>query len=66
MTNLKSCPFCGCKMQLVERGTNMYYEHPENNCFLSYADSEYERVWFSATDKKAIGDWNTRIRGDVK
>lgn len=60
MAELLPCPFCGCKMQLVEKGTNMYYEHPDNDCFLASADSEYGCVWFDATDNKSRADWNRR------
>lgn len=65
MSILKPCPFCGCKMELVEKGTNMYYEHPDNNCFLAYADSEYGCVWINANDNKAIADWNERVGGVI-
>lgn len=58
MNKLKPCPFCGCNLTLSKTGTE--YEHPDNNCFLSFADSEYGCVWFPVRDMESIEAWNRR------
>ncbi len=60
MAELKPCLFCGENLILKHYNSGSYYEHPDNNCFLASADSEYGSVWISKKDKSGIEAWNTR------
>ena len=57
---LKPCPFCGEKLNIVKFRSGVYYEHPENDCFLASADSEYGAVWISVEDTEGVEAWERR------
>lgn len=57
---LKPCPFCGCELELRHYSLHSQYEHPENDCVLANADSEYVPLWIDCEDKKGIEAWNRR------
>ena len=58
---LKPCPFCGEKLFIDENRSLREYQHPNNDCFLAEADSEYGAIWIDTNDKDSIKKWNTRV-----
>ena len=61
MTELKPCPFCG--EQLV-RDIDGNFEHPNNDCILSWLDSEFGAIFF-ANNEEDIAAWNRRAYDDA-
>lgn len=59
MAKLKPCPFCGAELLAKGVGRDVLYKHPENDCFLAVADTEYGVVWFYY-DEEYIEKWNRR------
>lgn len=53
MSELKPCPFCGIELERKK----LYWKHPDNDCFLAYADSEFENIVVCDDDVEA---WNRR------
>lgn len=60
MAELKTCPFCGAELCLKGNIEYAEYRHPDNDCILADADSEYGPLWFDASDNKYIKKWNRR------
>ena len=63
MTELKPCPFCGCKVKFVIgiwgiNGHPDYYmiEHPENGCII-----EDFRSFYSVYLEELAESWNMRM-----
>ena len=55
---LKPCPFCGEQLLIEEKRSE--YIHPNNDCFLAEADSEYGAVWFNII-QEYVDKWNRRV-----
>lgn len=58
MDKLKPCPFCGVWLDPTNHGA---WLHPDGECFLASADSEYGNVWVSPDE---IDAWNRRTGDD--
>ena len=52
---LKPCPFCGAMLEDTLSG---YWLHPDGDCFLAVADSEYGKIAIFPSD---IDLWNRRV-----
>lgn len=57
---LRPCPFCGEALDVDEK--MKMYTHPNNGCFLSFIDTEYEAVFFYTSDAVAIEAWEIRAK----
>ena len=54
MPELKPCPFCNSQLEPTEYGD---WKHPDGECFLASADSEYGNIWVAPDE---IDKWNWR------
>ena len=53
---LKPCPFCGAQLEQTTYGV---WEHPDGECFLAHADTEFENIVVFPDD---IDRWNRRVK----